>query len=840
MAESYRADREFAVLVRAALGAWLLVGGAATVATAQAAGQATRTVEKHELEIAVVSRGGEAAPGTRVIVGRHETGAAAPEGAAPRLSRDDLAAVERSAAVATADATGKASVPRPDGPLVVVARRGRERAIALVPAGPAGAGASLRLELAPAPGLDVRVVDPRRAPVAGVEVRLLRGVPSWPRAVATATSDGDGRVSFDDLDLLDARALRTDRFGIGTSIPSVDSPPTEVDVRSPPADPVEIVVPATGRLVVELHGEDGDLVDEAGDLDVSPAYAAARRVTLGAAEPVRVSARRSFEGGRVVLPHVAAGLGLDLHARLKSGREIQGRSAGPSQAGEEVTVVLSVPAPGPFLAGRLLDESGAPLRNVALAASVISAIGDRVYSRDLSGITDEEGLFRLDATGATLAWDEVLRRDQERSHAQIQFTVAGPDREVERRVKVACPEPVAGVADLRDVRMPRFAELARGFVVDDAGSPVAGIEVGLQRLDDHAKLGGDAIGRALLAEGTSDARGAFVLRGEDPGEGFGVRAVTGEALAHLLAPPPIPLHPSAGDLRLVLTRVGSIEARILLAEGTSAKALDVKIARSDGTTIALRWPEIAFDGGVWFDGLAPGSYDLEFTRAFARDVAPLIRLERVVVPAGGPSIDPRLDAVDLRGRFHSIEVEARTADGQRVRKAQALSLPVAGGPQQLLGWIVDGRGVLGGEGDLFDFELRAEKLRFETIRGARDRATVVMRPALVLRVRVDPAPADFTITRLDAFRAADKASKTSSIFSMQTAEIVGPRELLLALPGPGAYDLSLYAQTSTGGRPVSKRIELPPDVSRIEVAEPPDGAEEHVTIRVETPSVSHR
>jgi hypothetical protein len=139
-------------------------------------------------------------------------------------------------------------------------------------------------------------------------------------------------------------------------------------------------------------------------------------------------------------------------------------------------------------------------------------------------------------------------------------------------------------------------------------------------------------------------------------------------------------------------RRGSIEGRFLLSEGASAKDLSIRIARSDETPMGFKFPEIAFDGGFWFDALEPASYDLDVA-AGARSSSPrsLVHLAGVVVPSGAPSADPRLAAIDLRGAVRSLEVVARTRDGAPVRKAQLLSAAKPGAPQRLLGWVEEGR-----------------------------------------------------------------------------------------------------------------------------------------------------
>jgi hypothetical protein len=783
-----------------------------------------RTSESRAVRLTVTS-GGAPAAGATISFG--------PGAAAGAPTRDELAAFEASARHATADEAGCVDLPPPTGPTWVVARRARERAVVRLGADAAGATA-IPVELAPAPELVVRVVDAQHAPVAGVEVRLLRGVPSWLRTVATATSDDGGLATFRDLDLLDARALRTDRFGVGSAIPRGDAPPLAVDVRAPPADPLELVVPPTGRLTVELRDDDDRLVDEGGTVELRPQYDAGRtRTTLGTPQTVVVRAERPLDHGRVVFAHVALGVRLEIHAKLASGRELHVRSDGPREAGGDVAAVLRVPPPGPFLIGRLLDADGAPLGDVDVEVGVFLAVSDHQYfDRTVRGRTDEEGNFRIDATGAVLGAEAFQGAKFEPVPARVFVAVRDEAGNVTGQIALQAPAAVDAVADLGELRVPRFAELARGTVVDDTGAPIDGVQVGLTT-SDESPHDGDALGRALLATGASDARGEFVLRGEPPGEGFAVR-VCGDRAETFVAPAPVPLPAPASGLRFVLRRRGSIEGRFLLSDDASAKDLSVRIARSDGTPMGILSPEIAFDGGFWFDRLEPASYDLDVAAgARTNSPRPLVRLAGVVVPSGAPSADPRLAEIDLRGAVRSLEVVARTRDGAPVRKAQLLRVAKPGAPQRLLGWVEEGRATCAIEEAAVDFEIRADDYRFETVRGARDRVEVVLRPAPRFRFEFAPDPLPFEITRVHSYRAEDRAHHVESIYSMQVARLDGSRRAELAFPAPGAYDVTLFARVA--GSTKSLKVELPPEVARFVV--PADafaeGAAESIVVPVQ-------
>jgi len=766
-----------------------------------------RTPEARDVRLAVTS-GGRPAAGATISYGPR-----AKDGAP---TREELAAFEATARHATTDADGAVGLPRSSVPTWVVARRGLERALVRV-SGDEDGTTPIPVELAPAPALDVRVVDVRRVPVAGVEVRLLRGVPAWPRAVATATSDAAGGVTFRDLDLLDARALRTDRFGIGAAIPSLDAPPLECDVHAPPADPVELLVPATGRQVVELRDDADRLVEAEGRVELRPRHDARRdRVTLGAPQPIVVRAERPLDHGRAVFDRVAVGVPLEIHATIGSGREIHGRSEAPNVAGGDVTTVLRVPPPGPFLSGRLLDADGTPLRDVDVEVDAFLAPSDhQLFDHEARGRTDEEGNFRLDATGAVLGAETMRGAKPATVRARVVVTVREEAGLVTGRIALQAPETVDGVADLGELRVPRFADLVRGTVVDDAGAPIDGVEIGLARSDESSR-DGDALERALLATGASDAHGEFVLRGEPPGEGFAVR-VFGDRSDAFVAPAPVPLPAPASGLRFVLRRRGSIEGRLLLSDGASAKDLSIRIARSDGTPMGLMFPEIAFDGGFWFDALEPASYDLDVAAgARTNSARPLVHLAGVVVASGAPSADPRLTAIDLRGTVRSLEVVARASDGAPIRKAQLLTAVQPGAPQRLLGWVDGGRATLAIEDAAVDLEIRAEDFRFETVRGARDRVEIVLRPSPRFRFEFAPDPLPLEITRVQAYRAEDRANHVESIYSMQVARLDGPRRAELAFPAPGTYDVTLFARVP--GAANSVRVELPPEVARFVVA----------------------
>lgn len=244
------------------------------------------------------------------------------------------------------DERGRCQLPLTGGHWLV-ARTGRLYAARQLPHATERIPSDLLLIVYEDHTVEVRTVDSERRPMGGVPVgiettALDDGVASFPRRTTwLATTDANGRLVLPHAQRWSSGA--PDRpLRLRALVPGADAALVEFDPAGPVLGPYELVVPATGRLVVEVVGPD--------------------RRPLGGAEVTLqglVRARTDADG-RCVFAQVAANAPIEVRATT-AGREAVLSCRGPS-AGGQVTVPIVLDGPVVRFDGRLIARDGAPRR----------------------------------------------------------------------------------------------------------------------------------------------------------------------------------------------------------------------------------------------------------------------------------------------------------------------------------------------------------------------------------------------------------------------------------------------------------------------------------------------
>jgi protocatechuate 3,4-dioxygenase beta subunit len=289
----------------------------------------------------------------------------------------------------------------------------------------------------------------------------------------------------------------------------------------------------------------------------------------------------------------------------------------------DVRIVLTRDA---VLAGKVVDEQGAPVRG-AEVRFVVEGGGASFDGMD-ERRTDAQGRFEI--TGLARRAAMVTAALEERASR------------LEKVDLVATPERRDLVLVLRDASI-------EGVVVDSAGKPVAGAVI--DSMPDHEGVADQAWQDLLSLESTeearSDAQGRFRLAPLVDGR-HRLAAKWPDEHDIYLRDHDVVAAVGAKDVRLVLDPNGDVHGRVVTSAGKPVGRAWVAIADGEGT-LAFATPE-AFDGGFFrLSQIPAGTYVVsisgnDFTRRLVADV---------VVPAG--------TSVDLG----TIQVEpARTVSGR--------------------------------------------------------------------------------------------------------------------------------------------------------------------------------
>lgn len=466
--------------------------------------------------------------------------------------------------------------------------------------------------------LRVRAAD--GTPRAGVPLAIAVHTRSRPSVLWRGSSGEDGCARIDDL-RSEGRAVAFVDAPLGAR------PRVEIDLAARPAAPVDIVLPRTGSLRVELDATRAApvtaatvVVEEVGSTDDT---------ALPRARPT------PMRDGVARVPFV----GLDLTFLVSvtvagSTHPCQVEAKGPIGAGEERRVVVPLLSESRVLVARLLDAEGQPL------PEVFFAVKSSARHRSSSSSSSSSTVVRSDAEARV----RFVGTDRFGGDAERLVELRQDERDLE--VELPVPEPwPAGETDLGDVRMAPAPVLAGGQVVDAAGQPVAGA-----RLRVPAVAG---------AEAKSGDDGRFAVRS---------RAAAGDAELHASARGFLPFGPlafAAGTTGLVVR----LEAAGILAGEVLCDRIDARVdlrvvteAERDGARQEHEFAGTSFE----LEHVVPGTHAVSIRLAGSTD--PVATETDVVVRAGETT---RLK-FDLRGLLRRIAFTVVDEHGTLLPEASAL------------------------------------------------------------------------------------------------------------------------------------------------------------------------
>ncbi len=537
----------------------------------------------------------------------------------------------------------------------------------------------LKLEVAPDEFVQVRVRDPDGKPVPNVPLDV--NAYSGPRSEGFLrfAADEQGEASLKNLGLFFDLFRFEPRANLAPGFPMQNRPEIDFIPSPPPSEPVELVLPPQGSVVVHV-------VDAAGAPLLLSGLASLRAVGLRPPATGPLVAPGDFRtpcaAGEARWSPVGLGLRVEAVVRFDDGSEARATGDGPTASGEDAEILVTKGVRPPFVLGRALDAAGEPLVERRFEA--------RPFYEDDLAPTGRVRAFRTDFGGnfAVELGEPPPEKGHPRRPVRVEFTLLdGSDRVASAAREL--PPDAPDVAPLGEVTFVPAPIIAAGMVVDEAGAPVR-----YARIDVAQKVhnGADGIKRNMPAgkqvvlkdEGlatTSREDGKFEIRSFRSIPMLRLTATrTGYADEGVLETPPGPL-----DLKIVLKAGGSVEARLLLDPDIPRDLLRVRLrirtegGPPDAPPIYDREHQPEANGFVSFVGAPPGIGGI-VVRAPSYGRKNLAAIDAVRVEAGGASHDPRLNPIDLRGALRVVELEVVDSADRPVGDAEYETMLADGSP----------------------------------------------------------------------------------------------------------------------------------------------------------------
>ncbi|RMH02607.1 MAG: hypothetical protein D6702_08185 [Planctomycetota bacterium] len=594
-------------------------------------------------------------------------------------------------------------------------------------------GPEVELVLQPRTRVEAQVFGPDGRPVAEVPVGLVVGVGGWEQTLMTRTTEGrDGIARFEDfLPVLSLDPLPTVRAELGLDLPLSEPVRESFAPAEPPAEPVLLLLPETGSVVVEVRDLEGDPVPDGTEvfLGIAP------EEEDGAGPPLppwmRTPSNPSVaetRHGEARFPFV--GLGLRLRAGARPAfwpRPLIVDATGPEAPGQTVRIRLEPDTSRPILVFRALDEEDRPLAETKLTIIHHLEDGPRSAQDWTEATTGADGRFLYPLPESPASAD--ARRFLE---IGIRPSI-GPGWVAQTRVDLALSYP-PGPVEMGEVRLLPLPFLAGGIVLGPDDRPVEGATVRPAWKEvygpEPAQFYWDEDWRLTVQTGPD---GTFVVRGRPDDRG---RELALAVSAAGLIGTTVPVVPGSDGVLVRLAAGCGLSGRLLSDPEVELPQLDLRLSREleEGQT-SYSTSHADEDGRFSFEGLEPGRYRFEIVPN--RDEDPVFVADDVLL-APGENQDPRLDPVDLRGRLRSIHLLVEDPEEEPVPSG---SITGIGEDSRLWLQFRNGEAVLFTGRPSLDVRIQASGFQAVELHGlARDR-TVRLRPAaLVHFVLAEPIP----------------------------------------------------------------------------------------------------
>lgn len=516
------------------------------------------------------------------------------------------------------------------------------------------------VELVPDRKLQVRVRDDHGEPVAAVPILLARYgnddnveyVWDW---APCAVTGADGIAEIEHLQLPEAQTREAAPHAIAgpwavfAMLPGQTEMSAKVEIAPPPEQPVELRLPACGRVRarVEIAGK---------------AVSDVRQIVLNAPNDqvtpfgmFTLMARPDADGW-AHFPHVP------LHQRLAAWSDAAVGSwrdfDGPIVRDQEVSIVLGPAAEEALLCGRLVSVRGEPAREQKFTLHLVTGEHTNDWSNEYR--TDGDGRFMV-------SLGEI-------SSDQAPFTAflfdCEPEHAAPLRAEAPGRLPHAGVEELGDLVLRELAPFCSGRFVngDRPWTEKVSCWILQRRIDDAGKEQWSSVDAVQVHQ---DGTGRFSVRGEARPGRYRLQLDASSTLGAKT----FDFEPGVTDLVVAIDPGHSLAATMLVPPATPWAALhahlipDTPDPTDTGDDTAARYWQQPFSEGQNGQGrrhlqwptLRAGTYTLEIAAAATNTV--VTRIPGVRVPSGEPA-DPRLEDIDLRQAIRVVTARIVDASGK--------------------------------------------------------------------------------------------------------------------------------------------------------------------------------
>ena len=651
--------------------------------------------------------------------------------------------------------------------------------------------APARLELTPDPLLRVQVVDSRGRARSGVPValRLRRDEDHWLDTM-TEVTDRRGLASLRHLEQVLEMIGEGSEPMAALSVLLPEPIERALDLESLPEDTIEFVLPPTASLEVQLVDSEGQPSPEPGyvgvrilprdeDIDADKFFDFGKGVTVQWAPE-----------GETTFPYVPTDVDLAVAMRFEDGRESTVvRVAEPVREGGLARVEIPTLPPVPTVQVRVLRTENEVLASTRVDYFLVEVPADGSRSKEVArgeARTDASGEFRIIPEEE---WSAGIRR-------RLDLFVRDSKSPVPMVAQIDCSVHLPPGTTRLDAILHPVPRVASGYVVDEKGAPIRGARLRLFEPPTGDELGKGRWNRVRSADATSGVHGEFEIHALLESAQLALEA------RHDLyrAPRRLEFPSGATDLELCMIGVGGLAGRFLLDPGIARPQLGFHLQSRDTNTPATIHQRLLEDGSFELRRIMRGRYDLQIRLKTEGET--LITVPELEVRAAETTRDPRLSAIDLRGRLRQLVFTVEGEGGQTIDGMGVAVRRPASENTQWKTWLHPGN-----ELEIFtiepylDLEVSAREHRPKRLEQIADSRLVVLQEGLPLNVQLTQRPPPLGRHETLALRLQpSEGSRSWHVGGSTQTQLDARGHGRLAVPDTGRFQVILELQRKGGDR----------------------------------------
>ncbi len=708
-----------------------------------------------------------------------------------------------------ANGLGKVRIAKPDGKVFLVGRTGEMFGTLSPPSAAVDSSDEITLRVERTPLIPVSVHDETGEPLENAEVALGLIDTDFHGGMTGSKTNGDGMAWVRFMPGMTFTYPNHDfaiHLNVGTATPII----ADFDENNPPTDPVALVAPSTGRVVVTVSGDAA-----ASSKKIVVGLGALRKQADGTYEERSSgpSNARTAVNGRAEFPHVALGqkiqcVAVSLDFEFNATETVDG----PKTAGETVNVEILPIVEGSSISGRILNEEGMVAKNIRFKVDTHYRSPDRDFIRRDSFRTDAEGRFQL-------LQDGQISADTKRTLSVImRKTSRKPERVATFDLSRDLPP---GTTDVGDLVVRPAPTLVEGRVLSYLGEPVSGARVIVEfQSQRNFQLRDNTVPESEYGEGmffsasSSDGprwqtRDDWKTISNENGKfsftGVGIFDHYRLSVSHFeYVDAEVEILPGDTGLDVVLGKPLTVSGTVLLDPGLHRHGLQPALLtpKKDKPGEYFSWGELLrHGGGVFkFPGVDPGTHAASIRTQWLREEIHFFPEFQINEQTG----DVELPPVDLRGKLRSIRVSVVNPNGDAIPKARIGTLD-----DEWLRPFEFQPLVLTTTKPSFDFQIAANGYRTVRINGATDHQRIVLKKGIPARFTVsnmDSIPVDWDLKMVLIPVLNDDAPQMDRSWS---TEISAAGSAKKTFPEPATYKVGWRILHQRNNHSIRKWIDLP-------------------------------